>query len=166
MSAVRLLLAAGLAAVVGASPSALGSTSSAAGSCPVTLPNHKVQPGAGFGRGGFNYGNNFLRAQIWPHGTLLAGVLPNGASWATINKDGSIWAKQGWWRGNSARLVITGRRLDANAPPLRGDVPTGYGDHGFVATGLTFPTAGCWQVNGKLGSARLTYVVRITKLQE
>jgi hypothetical protein len=54
--------------------------------------------------------------------------------------------------------TISGRRLDAPAPPLRARVPDGYGDRGFQVTGLIFPTAGCWDVTGHLGDASLTFV--------
>jgi hypothetical protein len=83
---------------------------------------------------------------------------------ATVNPDGSIWVKLGWWRGVPGRLVISGRRLDASAPPLRADVPDGYGTLGFQATGLTFPTLGCWRVVGRIGRAHLTFVVRVTRV--
>ena len=96
--------------------------------------------------------------------TLPAGVLPDGGSFAGVNPDGSIRAKQGWWRGAAGTLVITGRRLDAQAPPLRADIPSGYGHRGFVPAALTFSTPGCWKVTGKVGGARLTYVVRVTRL--
>ena len=62
-------------------------------------------------------------------------------------------------------LVVTGRRLDAPAPPLRADIRGGYGEEGFIPIAVIFPTVGCWRVTGKLGSARLTYVVKVTKLQ-
>jgi hypothetical protein len=128
----------------------------AAQACPVTLPN-RVAPHADF-----NYGNAKLRAQLnWADGVLRAGVLPDGGSVATVQPDGSIWAKLGWWRGVPGRLVIAGRRLDAPAPPLRADVPTGYGSTGFQATGLEFPTVGCWRVVGRQGSAKLVFVVRV-----
>ncbi len=129
------------------------------------LPNWRVPPGAGFTAAGFNYGNKLLRAQIWPHGTLVAGTLPGGGAMATINPDGSIDAKQGWWRGVPGTLVIKGHRLDSPPPPLTASVPYGYGDLGFVATGLTFPTVGCWQVDGKDGRVRLSFVVKVAKVK-
>ena len=61
------------------------------------------------------------------------------------------------------RLRIEGRRLDRSAPRLRADVPAGYGPTGFQATGLTFPTRGCWKVIGRVGDARLTFVVHVVK---
>jgi hypothetical protein len=161
MAAVAL----GLTLAVGAGKSEPASTSNANGSCPVTLPNRTVRPGAGFTAAGFNYGNAYLRVHLWPHGTLTAGILPDGGAMAIINANGAISAKLGWWRGVPGKLEIRGRRLDGFAPPLRANVPDGYGSLGFQATGLTFSTVGCWQVVGKVGRARLTFVVRATKVK-
>ncbi len=135
------------------------------GSCPVTVPKRKARPTGGIGAADFNYGSTRLRAELyWPRGTLAAGTLPDGGSMAVVNPDGSISAKVGWWRGHDGRLTIEGRRLDATAPPLVADVPDGYGSSGLQPTGLTFPTIGCWRIVGKVGTARLAFVVRVTKL--
>jgi hypothetical protein len=94
---------------------------------------------------------------------------PNGTWYA--NEDRTLWA---WWWGRTsvgdykvlwvrpvgANLAITGRRLDGDAPPLSARIPDGYRQT-FQATGITFPGAGCWQVEGTAGAARLTFVVRI-----
>ena len=55
-------------------------------------------------------------------------------------------------------------RLDSAAPPLRAEVPSGYGERGFQATYLIFPTLGCWEVTGRVGDARVTFVTRIVKI--
>ena len=112
----------------------------------------------------FDYGNASVAVDLNPpNGHLVAGRLPGGGWRATINANGSIDAKYGWWRaGDDARLTISGHRLDAAAPPLIADVPNGYGV-GFQATGLTFPTIGCWRVTGRFKSATLSFVVRVTK---
>lgn len=136
--------------------------------CPVTLPEKGLVPKevARFGGAEFDYGNANLRVRLWPHGTLVAGRLPGGGSMATIGRDGSISAKLAWWRGESPRLVghklvVTGRRLDARAGPLRAD---GYGSLGIQPTGPTFPTVGCWRVTGRQGPVSLTFVVDVRKV--
>jgi len=68
-----------------------------------------------------------------------------------------------WWRMVRGRLQITGRRLDAPAPPLLAYVPDGYGPIGFQATGVKFPTEGCWEVTGTVGQANLTFVTFVIK---
>ena len=55
-------------------------------------------------------------------------------------------------------LTITGRRLDARASPLKSYIPVGYGHTGFQASGVTFPSEGCWQVTGKVDHTSLTFV--------
>ena len=111
----------------------------------------------------FNYGNETIRVALVPtNGRLVAGRLPGGGTRATINADGSIDAKFGWWRAGSGKIRITGRRVDGLAPPLRAHVPDGYGP-GFQAAGLTFPTTGCWRVTGRYEAASLTFTVLVTK---
>jgi hypothetical protein len=161
------LIALTLVALVGATTatSADRTSASSASTCRGTLPNHRVQPDAGFGRDGFNYGNAQLRAHLnWKNGWLKAGMLPDGGSTATVNADGSIRTKQGWWRGPRGKLVISGRRLDGPPSAWRMNTSTFYGDQGFIPVIVTFPTTGCWRVTGILGTAKLTYVVRVTKV--
>lgn len=111
----------------------------------------------------FNYGNAKIRVSYVPKdGHLVAGRLPGGGWRATINDDGSIDAKFGWWRAGSGKIRISGRRLDGPAPPLRTHVPDGY-SAGFQATGLIFPTTGCWRVTGRYGGASLTFTMLVTK---
>lgn len=150
-----------------AGAAAASASASKTGSCPVTIPTRTVPTDAGFSAAGFNYGNARLRAHLyWPRGVLPAGRQPDGGSYATVSPDGSIWVKLGWWRGGRGKLVIKGRRIDAHALPLRADVPDGYGSQGFVPSGLSFPTVGCWRIVGRQGSGSLTFVVQVTKLKE
>ena len=149
---------------------AAGASAAVAPGCVGTLPNRARHPNGGFSPSGFNHGNVRLRVQLnWPRGVLSAGVLPDGSARATINRDGSISTKVGWWVRDVARLSIVGRRLDKPAPPLRVRIPSGYGPQydigasvGFQPSGLTFPTVGCWRVVGRAGAASLTFVVRVT----
>jgi hypothetical protein len=130
-------------------------TAALKGPCPVTVPGP-------VDKDGFNYGTAGLKADIWPGGKLPAGPLPGGGSYARVEPDGSIVAKLGWWRGKSGRLKIDGRRLDRAAPGLRADIPCCYGPSGFQATGVTFPTTGCWRVTGRVGDASLTFDVSVS----
>jgi hypothetical protein len=138
------------------------SSAETAATCHVTVARAATRPPASVPRS-FDYGNASIAVALDPpNGRLVAGRLPGGGSRATINRDGTIWAKVGWWRAGSAKPVITGRRLDAPAPRLRADVPDGYAA-GFQATGLTFPTTGCWRVTGTFGKAHLTFTVLVTR---
>ena len=111
----------------------------------------------------FNYGNATIAVALNPaNGRLVAGRLPSGGSRATINRNGSIYAKYGWWRAGAAKPVITGWLVDDPRRRLRADVPGGYGS-GFQTTGLTFPSIGCWRVTGKLRKASLAFTVLVTK---
>lgn len=131
-----------------------------AGRCPATLPNPTGPRGASpevFFGWGASHGNGTLWVGgLWPGGVITADQQFTAA-------DGSVSMKFGWWRAAHGRLTITGRRLDAAAPPLRADIPTGYGDTGFQATGVTFPTEGCWRVSGRAGGSTLAFVTLVLK---
>ena len=124
--------------------------------CPLTQPNGNQAPGMGHEPGG--YGNDALWTTLtmWSERPGVV-VVPNDGR---IAPDGMInGMKWAWYRYVSGRLTIEGRRLDAPAPPLEADIPDGYGDSGFQVSGLTFPSAGCWEITGRVGDASLTFVV-------
>lgn len=68
---------------------------------------------------------------------------------------------EGTWllgHGKKGReFTVTGRRLDAPAPPLRFSVPDVYAQ-ARQASNLYFPTEGCWQVTAKSGPSALRFV--------
>jgi len=129
--------------------------------CAVTTPN-----GIAAGEEEFapsSYGNREVSVGpfgLWPDGTVI--FKPGGPGFVT--RDGSLGMKFGWLRGVSGKLRITGRRLDAEAPPLRAEVPDGYGDRGFQATYIIFPTPGCWEVTGRVGNSSVTFVTKVVKV--
>ena len=129
--------------------------------CEVTKPNDVAAGEEKPARG--SYGNREVSVGpfgLWPDGTIE--FKPGGAGFVT--KSGALGMKFGWMRGVSGELKITGRRLDAEAPPLRSQVPAGYGDRGFQATYLIFPTPGCWEVTGHVGDSSVTFVTKVVKI--
>jgi hypothetical protein len=141
-------------------PQSAGRANSA---CEVTVVTRSTRPPRPV-PASFSYGNARIAVALNPpNGRLVAGRLPNGGYRAEINKDGSIEAKYGWWRSAARpRLRISGQRIDAPAPPLGASIPAGY-DRGFQATGIHFPTTGCWRVTGRFGAATLTFTVLVSK---
>src|SRR5687768_7611056 len=94
-----------------------------------------------------------------------------------INEDSSIWAsawwtkqedenylragediKVGWFRPAGATLEITGQRLDGEASSLEFHAPCCYPTR-FQASGLGFPTGGCWEVTARAEDRKLSFVV-------
>lgn len=127
--------------------------------CAVTTPNG-IAAGEDHPDPG-SYGNAQVSVVgLWPDGTVV--FKPGGAGF--ITRDGSLGMKFGWRRGVSGQLRIEGRRIDAVAPPLRSEVPDGYGDRGFQATYLILPTPGCWEVRGRVGDATVTFITRVVKI--
>jgi hypothetical protein len=105
--------------------------------CAVTLPNGNPPPGERPGPP--FHGVNGLWTTLYEDGKIVFG--PAGVG--SIEPDGSLGVKFWWWRGVRGGLTIEGRRLDATAPPLRANVPGGYGDMGFQSSGIMFPAEGC-----------------------
>lgn len=125
--------------------------------CPVTIANGEVPPGEQPSAG--RHGNGALWTSLWSEGTVI--FRPGGSGF--VLPDGSLQMKFPWWRGVPGPLRIEGRRLDAPAPPLRARIPAGY-SKAFQATGLIFPTPGCWELTGRVGDASLTFVVAVVKI--
>jgi hypothetical protein len=122
-------------------------------SCPVTTPNGSTPPLEL--PSPFHHGNGHLWTVLYPQGRVV--VSPE-----QVWRDGSIAVKWPWWRAERGQeLTIEGRRLDAPAPPLGVEIPVQYDQFYFQATGLIFPTPGCWEVTGRAGEASLTFVVLV-----
>lgn len=142
---IGALLAASLTGCGGDRPAGPAAGTVAAERCPVTVPRDVGPPGVSpddF----FGWASSYGNGRLWVGGLWPSGVINAGPEY--VAKDGSVGMKFGWWRAAPGKLAITGRRLDAPAPPARGFVPDGYGDTGFQASGVDFPTEGCWEVTG------------------
>jgi hypothetical protein len=132
--------------------------------CPVTIPRatpDSVLSGVGM-RNAYWNGNLYV-GDFWPDATVRVGPLGVGS----ILPDGSLEMKFPWFRaaGLKGKLAVTGRRLDTAAPPLKAVIPNSYLDDGFQATGLIFPTEGCWEITGKVGDTTLTFVNRVIRAE-
>ena len=133
--------------------------------CPVTVPGkvsfkapEPYAPDAPW-EGMFWYGTEGL----WT-------ALPTNGVWSGLpdNPEGYT-QKIMWWSDLyvlkdelEPALEVAGRRLDADAPPLKFDGATNasaadIGD--AMLTGVDFPTLGCWEIIGRYRKSGLTFVV-------
>lgn len=129
-------------------------SSAAVPACPVTLPNGNTPPGERAAP--THYGDGSLWVALWPGGVVHARP-------TDVSPDGAITMKFPWWRAIHGTLSIAGHRLDGSAPALWASIPDGYGDIGFQATAITFPTAGCWEVTGTVGASYLRFVTLVQR---
>lgn len=125
--------------------------------CRVTKPNGRGPLGQP--RGNTIYGNDALSTVLDPNGVVE--FRPGGPGF--VLPDGSLQMKFPWWRNSEAALEITGRRLDATAPPLRAEIGSS-GDVHMVPTYLIFPSTGCWEVSGKTGGVSLVFITEVVKI--
>ena len=124
--------------------------STAAQDCPVTKPTTANPPtvvpdGRPFIGPGLFY--------VSPDRKIWASV----GSWSTSNPGAQriIWLKP-----LGVPLEVSGRRLDAEAPPL--EVFAGGDDHEDLKVGgLTFPTEGCWEIVAQSGTSVLRFVIYV-----
>jgi hypothetical protein len=131
-----------------------------AATCPATRPLGLGRSGADrpFASSALAFGN----ADLWVVPLQVDGIFR--ADSRSVQSDGSISTKFGWWRITPGTLTITGRRLDASEPPVSATIPDGYGDSGFQSSGVDFPTEGCWELTGTVGSSSLTFVVFVIRI--
>jgi len=140
---------------------ALASAAAFAASFPCHVSSTTARPVAG--RPSFNYGNARIAVDLPPKATFVA-VPDDEPGRAFVQGDGWIRTKIGWWRA-SGPLRVSGKRLDAAAPPMRADVgPVSSAPGGpFVPSLLYFPTVGCWRLTATAGGAHLAAIVRVVK---
>jgi hypothetical protein len=135
-------------------------------SCHVTTPNGIVAGSSERNEG--SYGNALLSVGpfgLWPNGTVV--FKPGGAGFQT--KEGALGMKFGWIRGIRGKINVTGRRIDADAPPLRFETNQTNDDRstGFHASYLLFSTPRCWEVTAQVGDSedsKITFVTRVEKI--
>jgi hypothetical protein len=101
--------------------------------------------------------------------TIEKAALGNGP-WI-INEDRTLWAADQpyiakttvntiWMRPPNTELTIAARRLDGDAPKLTVGPAAPY-QTAYLAVGVVFPTAGCWEVTATSGDSTLTFITRV-----
>ena len=139
-----------LGGVAGQSPS----PSPSAVDCPVTIPNqaHTI----GWPASDLDHGVDGLYTVLWPDGIMR--IPPEG-----VEPGGSLGMKLVFFRDPIAAgpFTLSGRRVDGVTLPMSADVPDGYGESGVQATGLHFPTEGCWEITASSGPATLSFVTQV-----
>jgi hypothetical protein len=130
----------------------------ATASCPVTTPNGSKPPRQP--RTVRWHGNGMLwAAWLNPDGVYS---VPRDQ----VGPDGSIGSKLYWATSPPGSApAISGRRLDAPAPPLR-MLAANMGSFSGAfdpswATPVVFPTPGCWRVIARVNDVSLTYAVDV-----
>lgn len=98
----------------------------------------------------------------WYGNDALWVALPPGAKIVKPPSE-ELSEKFPWVRLIQGDLTIEGRRLDGPAGPARPSVPSGYGVSGFQASGIAFPTEGCWEITGKIARQELTFIVEVRR---
>ena len=125
-------------------------TATTVSGCPVTIAPTRVTPPQGIAPGPGLYGNDYL----W------AAIPPSGVQSIVRRADGLLIVKYMWWRLVKGDLSVTGRRLDQDGPPAYAELADS-GDFGFQASGVVFPSPGCWEVTGTVAGHPLVFVVLV-----
>jgi hypothetical protein len=129
-----------------------------ANSCPITkLPSQSFVPPSPYpaevGAGQFWFGTKKLWTNLRIEGT-----------WQGLSQK-IFWWREGydWREENPPQLVVTGRRLDGEAPslePVHASAGwTNDSNHPFMVVGTEVPTLGCWEITGEYKGDRLSFVV-------
>jgi len=158
-SAICLVFGLAMAGCAPDAPSGSPASVADVGTCPLTLPAGVAADGQDrpFASSALAFGNS----RLWVVPLQEDGVIR--AEPSAVESDGSISTKFGWWRITPGKLTISGRRLDGPAPVLRVSVPDGYGSSGFQASGVIFPSGGCWEITASVGDGLLSFVTFVTR---
>ena len=140
-------------------------------SCPVTHPPERpFVPPAPYqgkpGKGVFWFGSEklwtwLLADGVW-QGLHTESGYGNKLFFYSVNFD--------WNKDRTRRVVITGKRRDAGAPPFvtegrccsGGGVPPNYW---FIVAGVDIPAPGCWEITADNRGENLSFVVWVAPLR-
>jgi hypothetical protein len=134
-------------------------------SCPVTRPPENLftppapYPGTAPTDDTFWYGTDALWTVV-PKTGVWSGLPDNPAGYTQK----VLWWRKGysWTNEPQPQLTVTGRRVDASAPPLNASRATNAFAEDIqsaMLVGVDFPTLGCWQITGRYAGTELSIVV-------
>lgn len=98
-------------------------------------------------------------------------ALSVNAKWKTGDKNTlsaklTLWGRGFDWRKETKpKLIVTGKRLDGDGPSVA--VAEAHAvfipsrDAAGIMTGISIPTAGCWEITTHYAGHRLTFVVAV-----
>jgi hypothetical protein len=126
-------------------------------SCPTTVaPSHSfAEPSPSSER------------RFWYGSEALAVLLNRSGTWQGTGRDKLFWWRQGYIGATEQRpeLIVSGRRLDGQAPPANVSRATNayHKDFGGWAmlVMVEFPASGCWEVAGEYKGQTVSFVVRV-----
>ena len=134
-------------------------SSSSLAECLTTLPpSPPFVPPAPYSTdasGGFWYGTDALWTRLSFQG-----------DWSTagIGQKFFVWSRGYDWRtARQPELIVTGKRLDGDAPPIAvaGGTNARIGGMYAMLIGVRVPTSGCWELTAYHDGHMLTFVVSI-----
>jgi hypothetical protein len=130
--------------------------------CHPTLPNNVAPPAhLEHYAGEYTYFMDGIWAGLYPDGIMLIDKESEIASgkYAGWRSQKMVWTRDD---GVEGPLIVTGQRLDAVAPEaVNLFFDQQYGPTGFTPVGITFPSAGCWQVVGIVGDHVITFTMEV-----
>lgn len=108
--------------------------------------------------------------EFWSGTAMLWTMVRVDGTWRALPyHNGTYTQKIFWWRQGydyrtepEPNLTVTGRRLDAPAPPLGASRATnGFRDDigSFMVVGVDIPSPGCWEITGDSAGTVLRFVV-------
>lgn len=141
-------------------------------SCPVTKPYQGsvfIPPSpypAKAPLGDFWFGSDRLWTEL-PVNGMWKGLPHYSPGDPTFRQKLAFWREgYDWHTEPQPGLKVTGKRLDAPAPPLLSDqANNGWvkPEQTFMVTGINFPTLGCWEITGRYQDDELRFVVWVAK---
>ena len=111
-------------------------------------------------------------SRFWYGSEDLAVLLRRGGTWRGMGPSHNYRTKLVWWRqGYSGapeprpELVVSGRRLDGEAPPATVSRATSCHHMDFggwaMLVMVEFPASGCWEVTGQYKGKVASFVVEV-----